>query len=60
MPLRNKEQLEKFFADCRASQIKKKKLHKELMELRKKEYQKQYQKKYRVIRKQYLKEYGLI
>ena len=60
MSLRNKEELEKYFADFRASQMKKKKLHKELMILRKKEYQKEYQKKYRPIRKQYLKEYGMI
>lgn len=60
MSIRNKEKLEKFFEDFRASQIKKKKLHKELMELRKKEYQKEYQKKYRPIRKQYLKDYGMI
>lgn len=59
MSIRNKEELEKFFEDFRSSQIKKKKLHKELMELRKKEYQKNYQKRYRPIRKQYLKEFGM-
>lgn len=57
MSLRNKEELEKFFEDFRASQLKKKEFHKELMEMRKKEYQKEYQKKYRAIRKQYLKDY---
>ena len=58
MSLRNKEELEKFFEDFRTSQLKKKKnLHKELMEIKKKDYQKEYQKKYRAIRKQYLKDY---
>lgn len=60
MSLRNKEELEKYFEDFRASQLKKKKLHKELMILKNKDYQKQYQKKYRAIRKEYLKEYGMI
>lgn len=55
MSLRNKEELEKYFEDFRASQLKKKEFHKELMEMRKKEYQKEY----RAIRKQYLKDYGL-
>lgn len=57
MSLRNKEELEKFFEDFRTSQLKKKNLHKELMEIKKKDYQKEYQKKYRAIRKQYLKDY---
>lgn len=60
MAIRNKEQLEKFFEDFRASQLKKKKQHKELMEIKKKEYQKEYQKKYREIRKKYLKDFGMI
>ena len=60
MSLRNEEELEKYFSEFKLQQMKKKKLHKELMNLRKKEYQKEYQKKYRVIRKQYLKEYGMI
>ena len=60
MSLRSKEELEKFFEDFKLQQIKKNKLHKELMNLRKKEYQHQYQKKYRAIRKQYLKDYGMI
>ena len=60
MSLRNKEELEKYFEDFRASVTKKKNFHKELMEIKKKEYQKEYQKKYRPIRKQYLKDYGMI
>lgn len=60
MSLRNKEELEKYFEEFKLQQLKKKKLHKELMELKKKEYQKEYQKKYRAIRKQYLKDYGMI
>ena len=60
MSLRSEEELEKFFEEFRASQMKKKKLHKELMILKNKEYQKEYQKKYRAIRKQYLKDYGMI
>ena len=59
MAIRNKEQLKKYFEDFRASLTKKKNFHKQLMEMRKKEYQKEYQKKYRANRKQYLKEYGL-
>lgn len=59
MSLRNKEELEKYFEDFKASLTKKKNFHKELMEMRKKQYQKEYQKKYRAIRKQYLEEYGL-
>lgn len=57
MAIRSKEELEKFFEDFRTSQLKKKKQYKELMEIKKKEYQKEYQKKYRAIRKQYLKDY---
>lgn len=60
MSLRNEEELEKYFAEFKLQQMKKKKLHKELMKLKNKEYQKEYQKKYRTIRKQYLKDYGMI
>lgn len=56
MSLRNEEELEKYFAEFKLQQMKKKKLHKELMKLKNKEYQK----KYRTIRKQYLKDYGMI
>ena len=57
MSLRNEEELEKYFAEFKLQQMK---LHKELMKLKNKEYQKEYQKKYRAIRKQYLKDYGMI